>query len=190
MTARLVSCHRPCSPAGCRQIREPCWPGTSCCSAAPCWAGASCWTGPAGDPGLARHPGLDRCPLLDRHPRLDRRSVLDRQHPMTAGRQALAAVHGPDADALADPDRARAKHAPQFARARQVNALTRAERKVLVIAGQVAIKMAQVASTASGGCIRGGTGVRAHREPVVRIWPGCGLVGILPRGADPLGELR
>jgi hypothetical protein len=127
--------------------------------------------------------------VLTRRLVLPGRRMLQR-HTMPGGPDALAVVQGPDADAVADPYRTGAKHAPQFTRARQVDALTGAQREVLVITRQVAIQVAPAGCVPPAACFSAGTGIRASREPVVRIWPLGGLVGILTRGADALGEIR
>ena len=72
--------------------------------------------------------------------------------------------------ALAEPQRAGSQHAAQLAGARQVPPVPRPQREVLVVAGDVA-------------------GIRAARggEPVVRIRPCGGLLGIEAGGSDPRG---
>ena len=79
------------------------------------------------------------------------------------------------AHALAEPQRARPKHAAQLTGARHVRPVPRPQREVLVVAGQAGIRAAA----------RGG-------EPVVRIRPGRGLLRIEAGSTDPgrqLGEL-
>jgi hypothetical protein len=99
----------------------------------------------------------------------------------------------PDAHALADPDRAGAKHAPQLARTRQIDALTRAQREVLVVAGKIAIQRTGIAMAQARRRMRPRPGFRAgclarvgSREPVVRIRPGCCLIRIVPGRANAL----
>jgi hypothetical protein len=142
---------------------------------------------------------LTRCPVRTQYPMLARHSVRT-WHSVLRGdrRHVLAAWILADTEALAHPDSAGTKHAPQFAGARQVDAITRAQREVLVIAGKVADRLAAAASVPAGRCrIRFRAGVQAGRiaatwcrEPVIWIRPYGHLLGVLPRRADALGELR
>jgi hypothetical protein len=102
----------------------------------------------------------------------------------------------PDADALADPDRARPQHAPQFARFRQVEPIMGAQREVLVIAGQRPLGLtAAVAPGTRGPTARAmrrlGTRPAFWRgEPVVGVGPRRLLLGILPGRADPRRQIQ
>ena len=96
-----------------------------------------------------------------------------------------------DANALANPDRIRAEYTPELAGARQVDALARAERKVLVIAGKVAVPATGHPSVTSRATNPACTiAVAGSREPVVRVWPRGRLRGVVPRLVDAVGELR
>lgn len=80
------------------------------------------------------------------------------------------------AHALAQPQRAGPQHAAELAGARQVSPVPRPQGEVLVIAGQAA-------------SIRAAAG---SREPVVRVRPRCGLLGVEAGGGNPrsqVGEL-
>jgi hypothetical protein len=130
---------------------------------------------------------LFRYPVLVGHPVLPR-------HRMLAGLKVLAVVRLPDANALANPDRTGAKHAPQLSRTRQVDAFTGAQREVLVIAGGVTGSMTSVPPprwiTSVAGARPARLTAARRREPVVGIRPDGSLLRILPGRADALGEFR
>jgi len=119
--------------------------------------------------------------------------VLARRKVLAAGNMLplgmLAHAH-----ALAYPDRARAEHAPQFAGTRQVSAVPRAQREVLVVAWQVTNCLTTVSAITASDCLTGrgasaqasGGAAAGRGEPVVRIRPGCRLLRVLPGCADAL----
>jgi hypothetical protein len=152
-------------------------------------------------PWLARSPWLTWYLLPHGHP-ATRHSVLA-WHPVLARNCALARVCPlldvrmlSDPDALADPDRAGPEHAPKLAGARRIEALAGAQREVLMIAGEVAGAVGGAARLLACQCrvlpcgpsMMEPTVIR-RGEPVVRIRPRRGLLGIRARRADPLREL-
>ena len=102
----------------------------------------------------------------------------------------------PDADALADPDRARPQHASQFARLRQVEPIMGAQREVLMIAGQGSLGLTAAVAPGTrrptpGAMCWPGAGPSVWRgEPVVGVRPRRLLLGILPGRADPRGQVQ
>jgi hypothetical protein len=85
-------------------------------------------------------------------------------------------------DAVTHPDGAGAQQAAQLSAAWRVDAIARAQRKVLRFARQAA---AQVMPTTARLGYRRRRRCRAG-EPVVRIGPRCDLLGVEPRRRDPV----
>jgi hypothetical protein len=90
----------------------------------------------------------------------------------------------PGTDAVAHPDSAGAQQTAQLTAARQVDAVPRAEREILRLARQVVAQLMSATGTRLGGRRR-----RAG-EPVVRIGPRVGLLGVHPRGGDLVRKQR
>jgi len=116
------------------------------------------------------------------------------------GSAALAAAAslrvGADADALANPDRARPQHASQLARFRQVEPLMRPQCEVFVIAGERACRVTGSASVRPGEPMAA-TSVEPRRvawvrrrKPIIGIRPGGRLLRILPGCADARREVQ
>ncbi len=141
---------------------------------------------------LTRQPVLTRRPVLTRQPVLTGQWLIARLKRLAVVRMLTDA----DADALADPDGAGAKHASQLAGTRHVHSFAGAEREVLVVVAQVAGGVTDTARDVIRRCLSWPcAGVKAShlavgsREPVVRVRPGGCLLRIIARRADPLGKL-
>lgn len=97
--------------------------------------------------------------------------------------------------ALANPDRARPQDASQLAGLRQVDPLMRAQREVLVIAGDKSGGVLAVAATRPGLSKPGisawarRTAAARYRKSVIRVRPSRRLLGILPGRTDSRREV-
>jgi hypothetical protein len=137
-------------------------------------------------------PGV--LPGLAGHSRLEMRQMLARLE-MLARWDVLTLAVLANSGALAHPYSAGAEHASQLAGTGEVSTVTRAQREVLMVAGQVADRLTAAATVAASGCrVEPGASGRSAAaagggKPVVRIRPGRCLLGILPGRADALGQL-
>ncbi len=98
-----------------------------------------------------------------------------------------------DPGAVTQPDGARPQDTAQLTRSRWVHPVTRAQRKVLVIASRVACSAHGTAPRAlrpaTANAPAGAVTDAGNGEPVVRVWPGSGLRRVVASRADPLGQL-
>jgi hypothetical protein len=142
---------------------------------------------------LARQPVLTGYPVLTRGHLLAGHWLMARLKRLAVVRMLAADA---DADALADPNGAGAKHASQLACTRHVHSFARAQREVFVVVAQVARSVTDAARDVIRGClswpwagVNAGRLAVGRREPVVRVRPGRRLLRIIARRTDALGEL-